>query len=529
MQPIIRRFANLNIPKSVWIIFIVALVLRFWGIWYGLPLQLNVDEPSLISGTIGLKESLNPGRFDWPSLYFYINAAFYAVFALIKPILTAVLKIPDDSFSPASFFLISRSLSAILGSLTVIVLFLIGRKIFSYRVGMISALILTFLPIHVYESHLAKVDIAHTFFVALSVYFIWNIYKYGNLRSYILSGAMIGIATSIKYNSFLLAISVVQAYFMRQAELTDMSFLKRYIDLKRIKYALIAGLLSVVLFFLGTPYAILDHETFLSDERGKGAMWQFQNVGSVEWPQYPSEVYETFVTMFRADLGYVIWILFSVLVVLFLFFNKRNKAYNFLLFPTVIIALYVSRLDRSPSHYFLMLIPFYVPALSAFIAEIYDWIKNLKVFKWVLLYPLVLVLLIPSMFDVVRSDYMLGRQDTRNLAYNWVKDNIDENNDFLFVIGEELAVVEFKRNETEKIKKLDKDGISYKEAPFYVLIGVEGIRKEQLIQGDRDPGDLEGNSEPILKYADLLFVADNKDRFGPPIYIFKVNQVEPDK
>lgn len=521
-------FTKFNIPKTIWWTFIVALLLRFWGIWYGLPLQLNVDEPSLISGVLSLKENLNPGRFDWPSLYFYINAFFYGIFSIVKPILTVLFKIPDENFSPASFFIISRSLSAFLGSLNIIVIYLLTRKIFSHRVGMIAAVLLTFLPVHVYESHLAKIDVAHTFFVSLAVYFIWNIYKYGNKRSYLMSGILIGLATSIKYNSFLLVISVAQAYLMRQSEVLDGNSVKKYFSVKHIKYMLMAGLISIVVFYIGTPFALIDYKTFFSTERGEGAMWQFQNVGSVEWVFYPGEIYETFVTMFRNDLGFVLWILFGVLLILFLFFNKRSKEYSFLLLPTVILSLYISRLDRSPSHYFLMLIPFYVTALSAFIYEIHIRMMQYMKLQWKMVYVFLILLLLPSIWMVMKSNYMLSRQDTRNLAYNWVKDNLEENTDFLFVIGEELAVVEFKRNETEKIKKLDRDGIDYRPTPFYVLIGVEGVRKEQLLEGDRDPGILEGNSEPILKYADLLFSAEDDYRFGPPIYIFKVNQVEPE-
>lgn len=527
MHGINYYISKLNIPRTVWGIFVVALIMRFWGIGYGLPLQLNVDEPSLVSGVFSLKDSLNPGRFDWPSLYFYINAAFYALFGLIRPLLAYILNVPSDSFAPASFFLISRSLSAILGALTIIIVYITSRKIFSEKVGVIAAILLTFLPIHVYESHLAKVDVAHTFFVGLALYFIWNIYKSGSRRSYLISGILIGLATTIKYNGFLLAISVVQAYLMRQSELSEENLLKKYFDFKQVKYMLLAGVLSVVVFYMGTPYALLDHETFFSTERGEGAMWQFQNIGQVEWSLYSVEVYETFVPMFRADLGLFLWITFSVLLIAFTFLNKRSKEYSFLLFPTVFLAFYISRLDRSPSHYFLMLIPFYIPALASFLSEIYSYMTRIKFLKVVPLYAFIGFMLIPSLMIDLKSNYMLSRQDTRNLAYNWVKDNLDGEKDFLFVMGEELSVVEFQKNETKQIKKLDRDGIDYKSAPFYVVIGVEGITKEQLTEGDRDPLALEGNSEPILKYADLLFSTNNDLRFGPPIHIFKVNQVEP--
>ncbi len=512
-------FERLDIPKSVWVLFGFAILLRVWGIWYGLPLQLNVDEPSLVSGVTNLKNNLNPQRFDWPSLYFYITALFYGILVLLKPVIVAILGIPSESINPTGFFILSRLLSVIFGSLTVLVVFLIGREIFSKRVGFLSALILSVLPIHVYESHLAKVDIAHTFFIAIAVYFIYRIYRYGTRSAYLWSGFWLGIATSIKYNAFLLAVPILIAYLMRRSESKFGDGLKKWIDKREITHIFYALILSVVVFYIGTPYALLDSETFFSTERGKGAMWQFQNIGTVETPKYVAELYETFVPMYRVDLGIGLWIVFSLVLILFLFFNKRSKQYIFLLLPTILGSFYISRFDRSPSHYFLMLIPLYVPAMAAFLIEIIDKINRSKLKFSPSVF--IIVLLLPSLWLALKSDIMLSRADTRNLAYNWVQNNLKEE-DFLFVNGEELAVVTFKKNETKKIKKVDQGNILHKATPFYVLIGEKGITKEMLTTGDRDPEKLEGNSEPILKYAELVFTTDNKLRFGPPIHIFKV-------
>lgn len=518
---------RLNISRSVWLIFGLALLVRLWGIWYALPLQLNIDEPSLVSGTLQLKNSLNPGRFDWPSLYFYINASFYFLFTLIEPVIESIFKISEEDITPAAFFLISRMLSAVFGALTVFLVYLISRKMFSHRIGVIAGVILTFLPRHVYESHLAKIDIAHTFFVALAIYFIWNIYKYGGKWAYIVSGIAIGLATTIKYNGFLLVLPFLIAYFLRRSELDEKNWLKKYMDFNEIKYMVVAGITSIVVFYLGTPFALLDSETFFSTERGKGAMWQFQNVGNIEWVFYPQELYETFITMFRDDLGLVLWLVFSLLMILFVFFNKRSKENIFLLLPTLFITLYISRLDRSPSHYFLMLIPFYVPAVAKFVNEIYLNLKKVRFFNFINLALLLLLILLPSIWTVLKTNYMLSRLDTRNLAYNWIQDNLEES-DFLFVVGEDLSQLKFKEKNTEGLNRLDRDSLNYKSSPFYVLIGVEGITKESLTTGDRDPVDLEGNSEPILKYADLMFSSVDELRFGPPIYIFKVHEVEKD-
>lgn len=516
---------NLEIPKVVWIIAAFAFMLRIWGIWYGLPLQLNVDEPSFVSGVLGIKYDLNPGRFDWPSLYFYINAGFYFVFSIIKIFISLLTNIPEEAYSSTAYFLISRFLSVTFGTATVLAVYVLGKEVFgSKQVGILSALILSVIPVHVYESHLAKLDVAHAFFIAVAVYWIWQIYKIGDLKSYLWAGVWIGLSTSVKYNSALIFMSVIIAYFLRMSERTETDVLKKYWSIEDIKKAFYAGLISIVTFFIGTPFALIDFDTFFSNERGVGALWQFENVGSVAWSEYPSELYETFSQMFYSDLGLSLWIVFSLMLISFVFFNMRSKGYVFMLLPTVLISLYITRLDRSPSHYFIMLMPYYVPALANFILNINNALRNVGV--KVGLGALTAVILSFSLWNSVEADILLSRTDTRYLADKWVKENINES-DFVYVIGEELEVVTFKKDETAQIKKLDREVFedTGRMRDFYLIVGIEGVTAEDLTTGDRDPEFLPGNSKPILENAELLFTTNNNWRYGPPIHIFYVTKV----
>ena len=60
-----------TLPRSLWIIVFIGFGLRIWGIWYGLPLPLNIDEPTTISTVLNLQQNLNPGHFDWPHFNYY--------------------------------------------------------------------------------------------------------------------------------------------------------------------------------------------------------------------------------------------------------------------------------------------------------------------------------------------------------------------------------------------------------------------------------------------------------------------------
>ena len=57
-----------------------------------------------------------------------------------------------------------------------------------------------------------------------------------------------------------------------------------------------------------------------------------------------------------------------------------------------------------------------------------------------------------------------------------------------------------------------------------MLIGDYGINRADMLSGERDPDNIEGNSKKILKDAELVFSIEEEGRLGPPIYIFKVTQ-----
>lgn len=514
IQGKITKFIN-SIPKLVWYIFGIGLVLRLCGIWFGLPLQLNMDEPTLVSSVLMLKTSLNPGHFDWPHLYFYINGAFYAVYYLVKLVLEALFSVSfADSITP--FYLISRSLTAVLGSLSVVGIFILTRNMFSERIGVIASLMLSLLPIHVYESHLAKIDVAQTFFGILTVVFIYNIFKNPSLKNYILSGVLIGLTTSIKYNGFLLFIPLLIAH------LYSLKSYKEIINLVKFKNLSLSVLTAIIAFFVGTPFALIDFKTFFSDKYAIGVLWQFSNVGSVLWEDYSVSLYETFINMYRQDLGLGLWSLLILLSLLYLFFNKRSKELNFLMAPFIFISAYISRLERSPSHYFLLLIPFYIPALAFFVDEM---ISKFKKYSTKLPLIVLLILLLPS--AVLSFDYAIRyvRSDTRYMAYQWVHNNLDEDKDFLYVHGELLSFIPFQKKNTERIDKVDKNNVNG-NTPLYIVIGIDGLTKEDITTGDFDPKALKGDNKAILDDAELLFYTDNKLRFGPPMYVLKINNLD---
>lgn len=494
------------------ILLSIATLLRITSIFYGLPLHLSIDEPSLVSGIISLKENLNPGRFDWPHLYFYINFLFYG----IGFILNTLNLVPSFWGDISIYFVISRLLSVLFGVLTILAIYIATKKIFANtKIAMLAATFVTFLPMHVLESRLAKLDIALTFFVTIAVYFIYKVYKDPSYRNFIIAGIIIGLAVSIKYNAFLIYLSLFLAFA------NSGGFLQKLKDYKTYLKFISAGIASLFAFLLGTPFALLDFGNFWSYKPRVGILWQFQNVGNVPWPEYSTHVYTTFFEMYRNDLGLGVWLLFMIFILMYLFFNYRKSLYNFTLFPAIIISLYISKLDRSPSHYFLFLLPLYIIPLADFTYDILKRFTNLQ-FKHKV--TLLIFLLIPSIYMSVLQAIVYTRVDTRLLAYNWFTANIKQNEYHVYVVGDEIGTVVFQEKRSDKVKRIDPD-IFDKPLPALLIVAYPNMSSEYLKSVNWNPREFGGSSERVLPQSELLYEVNADYRMGPSVLVFKVNEL----
>lgn len=243
----------------------LALGLRLVGLGFGLPDHYHWDEPTLMNRVIRMGSGdLNPHYFYYPSFLMYVGllleGAFYAVGHLVG------LFHSPDAFATAyfedstPFYLIGRLAVALLGTATVVMAFVVGRRFFNVGVGLIGALLLAVAPIHVSGSHFFTTDAPMAFFVMVAYLFIWNVYSRGRWRDYTLTGAAIGVGTATKYLPAILLVSLVLAHVMRaRRERGSLSAV-------RIEPALLVGMaVAAIAFFVASPYVVLDWRNALHD------------------------------------------------------------------------------------------------------------------------------------------------------------------------------------------------------------------------------------------------------------------------
>ena len=129
------------------LIILLGLILRLTGIQHGFPFIFHPDEPTIIRSALGIRFDPNPKHFDWPHLYIYINYFLYMLFAKFRSLLEAAnLKNTLSSVFPLIwnddliFYYLTRCLSAILGALTAIPLYLTSKNLFGKKAGILTAL-----------------------------------------------------------------------------------------------------------------------------------------------------------------------------------------------------------------------------------------------------------------------------------------------------------------------------------------------------------------------------------------------------
>ncbi|SNQ62518.1 membrane hypothetical protein [Candidatus Methanoperedens nitroreducens] len=105
---------------------------------------------------------------------------------------------------------IFRVLIIFYGSFTVIVVYYLSKELYDQRVGILSALLLTFYSYHIIYSKYVMLEVPLIFFIFSYLYFFWKSYnKPTDIKSAMISGVFLGLAISTKYIGFLLYLASI--------------------------------------------------------------------------------------------------------------------------------------------------------------------------------------------------------------------------------------------------------------------------------------------------------------------------------
>jgi len=212
-----------------WLLFtalLAAFLIRVIGIVPGHPPD-HPDEPMSYGSALEMvvHGDLNPRRFDYPAGVPLVHYLFFKTFPLPIALFTVVLIHPKvflaavrlgqeqfmNEYSVAlfgkngvTFLYWSRLLTAILGTASVYLVYLIGKKLFNKSAALVAVVFVAFNYRHVLSSHLALSDIPNGFFALLAFYCAVLLTEKNTLKRYLIAGVCVGLSISMKYQVFAL-------------------------------------------------------------------------------------------------------------------------------------------------------------------------------------------------------------------------------------------------------------------------------------------------------------------------------------
>ena len=264
---------------------IASLVLRLWGIGYGLPLQhARPDEDLVVTRSlkISLGQMWEPRDFNYSHGVYYLEAAALAAFRgagrLIGRYPSPEAFLRDITVShPALHFRICRLLSALMGTLTALFTAWVAWEAYRRRpAALLAAVLVGANFLHVRDSHFATVDAPMTLFATLALGFSLRAAGTQERRDFVIAGLLAGLATSAKYNAATTACAIAAAALPSFWRGTPGGRSRAVVSLA------LAGAAMLVAFGLTSPYCVLRLGDFLHGvavQRGD----LFDGPGDVAW------------------------------------------------------------------------------------------------------------------------------------------------------------------------------------------------------------------------------------------------------
>lgn len=212
--------------------------------------HFHPDERAVVSAVQRLSFrpfQWNPQWFNYGSLPIYLTKITSSVAALGDP----------QAASYDGLILQGRYVSAVIGALTVLVLILLGSRLYDRSVGLLAGLLLAACVLHIQYSRFLAVDVPLTFFVLLALYALVGVSREGRATQFMLAGMCIGFATATKFSAMPLFVPL------------GVAALHRYVVERRFlsvaSRCALAVVVAVAAFALAQPYALIDFKTFYHD------------------------------------------------------------------------------------------------------------------------------------------------------------------------------------------------------------------------------------------------------------------------
>jgi hypothetical protein len=401
----------------------VALGLRVWGIWFGLPYLFHDDEGFEVIRAL----QLGSGEFDFERLgkggFFYLLFVEYGFLFLALKIFGVVSSPADFALyfvrDPSAFYLIGRATAAVVAVINIYLVYRITLSSYSARAAIYAAAIFSVNILHAKLAHFIAVDIPMTCLATGALIFALKIAADGNERDYYWAALLTALATTTKLPAVLLFVPLMVAHTLNVRERTG-SILQVFHS--RIVWQA-AGVFLVVYLVL-TPGVIVNFSEFLAHF---GEFDSSEQAASLDPASaLPAGGMNRFAYYLDVMISSMTWPLFTIcLAGVALGVWKREKT-DLVLISFAVVFYLVMAISSDEHHFF----PRYVLPVFPIMAilggrVLHDFMSYLPGNKArVVVVMLFIGLSVLPISQIVEDNIEITRKDTRAIAKEWIDDNI---------------------------------------------------------------------------------------------------------
>ncbi|MBO0778944.1 MAG: glycosyltransferase family 39 protein, partial [Ktedonobacteraceae bacterium] len=270
-------------PWLLWMIALLGLGLRLYGLNWDQGYSFHPDERQIMFHVTSLAWPTSLAQF-FDAAHSPLNPHFFAYGSFPLYLLAGIGHLLVPATAPDSFIritLVGRFLSALFDSGTILLtgwlaLLLVRQSpnllpgayhtwSRAWSVALLTATLVAFIPLQLQLSHFYAVDTILLFFVMLTlVACVALVQTEKPVRWLLLTGLAYGLAMATKFSAAPLALPVLVALLLRGYRQRDY--------LSALVFLFFIGAITVLVFMVTQPYALLDLPSFIQQVSEQGNM-----------------------------------------------------------------------------------------------------------------------------------------------------------------------------------------------------------------------------------------------------------------
>jgi hypothetical protein len=413
VQAAATRFPDWPWWAALGLVLLCALLLRLWGSDHGMPYAYNADENGhFVPRAIGLY------GHEWNPDYFVNPPAFTYVLHIVFKVWFGGREGVSNAFAtdPTEVFVVARTTSAVLGTLAVWLLYLVGTRLVDRRVGLLAATLLAVAFLPVFYSHLALNDVPTLAPLCLALYGVAGVLRYGRKRDYAIAGVGLGVAAATKYTGGIVLLPLVAAAVLHYLGPGGRSL--------AVRGLLIAGVASLGGFIAANPYVVLDFAAVWDGITHQSSAAGGETQGKLGLTHGSGVFY--YLWSFTWGLG---WIpLFAAAVAVPLLWRGDRRVLWVLGPATILYVAFMGTQERYFGRWLIPIFPFVCVLAAYAVVELADRLGGrLPRWKPTLVTVGAILLCGQGLVYSLHIGQVLSREDTRNLTREWMVEHVPPN------------------------------------------------------------------------------------------------------